>query len=398
MRILFVHDFYQQYGGEDEAALADKKLLEERQEKIVLYTRYNDEIKNYSVVEKALFFPRTIYSRKTVRDVRRLLQRERPELAYVHNVFPLISPSLYYALHSLRIPCIQVFHDYRFLCINGWFYTQGQICERCKWGNYLHGIRYKCMRNSRALSALYAVALGFNRASGALRKLNFVATTAFSKQKLMEVGVPEERVFIKPHFIEANAVCPDYRTGDYVAFLGRVSAEKGVWTLVKAFERMREINLKIIGTGPLEGALRGYISERGMSNVQLVGFKTGTEKWDLLKGSMFSVFPSTSYETFGKAVVEAYAAGKCVIGSNLGGIPYVIEDGKSGLLSEPASVGDLVEKVRFLADRPAEIDRMGRYGRRLAETRYSPDENYRALRRIFESVLAERTGNGLGGA
>jgi len=397
MRILLVHNFYQQYGGEDDCALAEQALLRDRQETVIFYSRHNNEIKSYSPLGKGLFFPRTIYSRRTTEDLRRLVREHRPQVAYVHNVFPLISPSLYHALQSLGIPCVQVLHDFHLACVNGWFFTRGQICERCKFGNYLHAVRYRCLRGSYALSALYAATLGLHRAAGVWRKIPaYIAMTDFSRQKFVEAGLPEERIFLKPHFIDAGSVEPSYQGGDYVVFLGRLSPEKGIWTLIHGFERLRDMRLKIVGTGPLEQPIRAYVREKQIRNIELTGFQAA-EKWSLLKGSLLSVFPSVWYETFGKTILEAYAAGKCVLGSNLGSVPYVIEDGKSGLLFEPGNVGDFVEKVRFLASRPGELERMGRYGRQLAETKYSPGENYGTLRRIFETVLAERTGNGLGG-
>jgi len=393
MRILLVHNFYQQYGGQDDCALAEQALLRDRQETVIFYSRHNNEIKSYSALGKGLFFPRTIYSRRTPEDLRRLVREHRPQVAYVHNVFPLISPSLYHTLKSLGIPCVHVLHDFRFLCVNGWFFTRGQICERCKFGNYLHAIRYRCLHDSYALSGLYAATLGLHRTAGLWRKIAaYITMTDFLKQKFVEAGLPEERIFLKPHFIDAGSIEPSYQGGDYVVFLGRLSAEKGIWTLIRGFERLRDIKLKIVGTGPLERPIRAYLREKQIRNIELTGFQT-TEKWNLLKGSLFCVLPSVCYETFGKTILEAYAAGKCVLGSNLGSVPYVIEEGGSGLLCEPGNVDDFVEKVRFLACRPGDLERMGRHGRQLAETKYSPGENYSTLRRIFETVTGERTGN-----
>lgn len=393
MRILFVHNFYQQHGGEDASALAEKILLEQHGDEVLFYSRHNDEIKNYSIAQKALFFPRAVYSPRTSRELEQLVKQHQPQVAYVNNVFPLISPSLYHTLHVLGVPCIQVLHDFRFLCPNGWFYTHGQICERCKWGNYLNAFRLRCYKDSYTLSGLYGLTLGLHRLGGGMRKITaYVASTNFMKQKFVEVGIPALQIFIKPNFVDPNGVSPNYQQGDYAIFLGRLSSEKGVWTMVKAFERITEIRLKIVGAGSLEGPLRTYLSEKGLHNIELSGFSSGQDKWELLRNCLLSVVPSTCYETFGKTIVESYAAGKCVVGSNLGGIPYVIEDGKSGLVFQPGSEDDLVEKVRFLLARPAEIDRMGRYGRHLAETKYSSEENYRLTREIVGAVT-----DGLGG-
>jgi glycosyltransferase involved in cell wall biosynthesis len=386
MKVLLIHDFYQQYGGEDAAVLAERKLLEEHGDAVTPYTRHNDEIKSYNLQEKVKFFPDTIYSLRTRRELRALVTASRPDVAYIHNVFPLVSPSVYHTLHRLRIPMVQVVHDFRFWCPDGWFYVRGKICERCKHGNYLNAVRYRCYRDSYTLSALYSASIGLNRLGGVLRKISaFICLTEFAKLKLLEAGVPEDKLFIKPNFIDAAPVTPCPGVGDYVAYLGRLSSEKGVWTLVRAFEALKGPLLKIIGTGPLETALKDYVRQRGITNIEFAGFKSWKEKWELLKNSLFVVVPS-EFEMFPIAVLEAYAAGKPVVASDIGGLPHVVRNGKHGMLFRPGSVADLAEKVRYLLERPAQIEAMGRYGRQSVETEYGPDRAYTTLMGIFDKV------------
>jgi glycosyltransferase involved in cell wall biosynthesis len=389
MKILFIHDFYQGFGGEDAVALAERRLLGERGHQVVYYTRHNNEIKQYKFWDKVAFFPRTLYSLRTRREIEALVRAHKPDVAYIHNVFPLISPSVYHTLYRLRVPTVQVVHDFRFWCPNGIFYTHGQACERCKHGNYLNALARRCYRNSYTLSALYSASVGLNRLRGLLGKIDgFVCLTEFSKQKLLESGVAAERIFLKPNFTVAppvDSVHPG-RGNRHVLYLGRLSAEKGLWTLMHAFERLPSVMLKVAGTGPLEAVLKEYVQNKAMKNVIVLGFRDGREKSELLANSLFTVLPSEWCENFPLVALEAYAAGKPVVGSRLGSLPHVIEENKSGILFQPGCVDDLVNKVRYLLDRPDEADRMGRYARSLVETTYSPAACYQRLMSIFSSV------------
>lgn len=395
MKILAVHDFYQRLGGEDVVALGDKELFETHSDEVVFYTRHNNEIAAYGWTRK-LFSPfDAIYSFHTRRDMQRIVRRTSPDVAYIHNFFPLVSPSVYHTLKSLNIPTVQVAHDFRLFCPNGWFYTRGRICERCKGGNYLHAVRYRCYRQSYLASLAGSAVLGMNRVGGVLEKISaFRCPTEFSKKKLLEAGIPESKLFVCPHSIDVSGIEPRFEPGSYILYLGRLSQEKGLLTLIRAVTGLRKTMLKIAGAGPFEHELRSYVQKEGLTNIEFVGHKSGQEKWDLVRNSLFVVVPSESYETFCMVVIESYAAGKPVIASQVGSLPYVLENGKSGLLFRSGSVDDLREKINYLCCHPAELEAMGRYGRELAETKYHPEETYRALMCIFAKVIAaERTGD-----
>ena len=388
MKILFVHDFYRNFGGEDAVALAERQMLENRGQELTLYHRHNVEVDTYSSWSRMAFPAQTIYSLRTRKEIVDLALRSRPDFAYIHNVFPLISPSLYHILHSKDIPSLQVMHDFRFFCPNGWFYTRGGICERCKHGNYLNAVRYRCYRDSHSLSALYALSIGLNRMGGLLEKINgFICLTEFSRQKLLEIGLPKHKLFVRPNFIDSSLPAATPGTGDYVLYLGRLSPEKGLWTLVRAFEKLKSIKLKIVGTGPLESSLRVYLRENNINNVELLGFKQGAEKWQILRDSLFLVVPSQWYETFCMVALEAYVAGKPVVASNLGSLPYVVEDGRTGLLFNPGDPDDLAEKVNHFLLNTSDMSRMGTLGRELAQTKFSPDESYKMLMDIASKIL-----------
>jgi glycosyltransferase involved in cell wall biosynthesis len=390
MKILFVHNFYQQFGGEDSVAQVESRMLKERGQDLLVWTRHNDEIKNYNALQKIAFFPRTISSRKTVSDVRDAVRQFRPDVAYLHNIYPLISPSIYDALREEGVPSVQVLHDFRPFCSNGWFYIHGKVCEKCKPGNHIHAVLNRCYRDSFALSALYAATMQYNRWAGLVDKVDaFICLTGFFKQKAIEAGVPESKIFVRPNFITAPQWDTPAQTGDYAVYVGRLSNEKGVQTLLRGFQQLPDVPLKVVGTGPIEAELKAYAEQHKLTNVEFVGFKSGDEKWDLVRRARFAVVSSEWYENFPISVLEHFAASKPVVASRIGGLPFIIEEGKTGYLYEAGNADDLAAKVRQIIADPAKAAAMGSLGRKLVETRYGPEEGYNNLINILEKVIAQ---------
>jgi glycosyltransferase involved in cell wall biosynthesis len=390
MRVLIVHGAYQQFGGEDSVVRAERELLERHGDEVLLYSRHNDEIKEFGAFEKANFFPQTVYSWKSSNEIADVVHSFRPDVAFVHNVYPLLSPSVYHKLHSLGVPAVQVLHNFRPFCPNGFYYTQGQICEACKDGNYLNAIRKRCYKDSYALSALYALTLGSNRLAGMVNKISgFICLTEFFKIKMQQAGVPDSKLFVRPNFVYAPPLTANGNdAGNYAIYMGRLSPEKGCWTLIHAFEQMPQVPLKILGTGPLEQELKDYARQKGMTNVQFLGFKSGDEKWQLLRNSLCLVVPSEWYENFPVTVLEAFMAAKPVVASRMGGLPYIVEEGQSGLLFEAGKASELAQRIQSLVDDPAGAVRMGACGRRLSETKYGPEQGYSNLMKVFSQVQA----------
>jgi glycosyltransferase involved in cell wall biosynthesis len=390
MRVLIVHGAYQQFGGEDSVVQAERELLERHGDEVKLYSRHNDETKSFSAFQKAAFFPQTVYSWNSSGEIADVVHGFKPDVAFVHNVYPLLSPSVYHKLHSLGVPAVQVLHNFRPFCPNGFYYTQGQICEACRDGNYLNAVRKRCYKDSYVLSGLYALTLGSNRLAGMVDKISgFICLTEFFKIKMQEAGVPDSKLFVRPNFVYApplSAATSD--SGKYAIYMGRLSPEKGCWTLIHAFEQLPQVPLKILGTGPLEQELKDYVSRKAISSIQFLGFKSGDEKWQLLRNSLCLVVPSEWYENFPVTVLEAFMAAKPVVAARMGGLPYIVEDGQSGLLFESGKVDQLAKHIQRLADDPAGAVRMGARARSLSETKYGPEQGYSNLMNIFSQVQA----------
>jgi len=390
MKILIVHNHYHQPGGEKVAVETQVSLLRERGHQVIRYTRHNAEIERYNLWQKAAFLPSTIFSRRTYRELRSLVAEERPDVAHVHNVFPLISPAVYRALRELGIPIVQTLHNFRFLCPNALFYTHGQICERCKLGNTFHAARLRCYRQSYILSSLYALSIGLHRRWGTFGMIDrFIALTEFTARKLVEGGLTtQDKVSVLGNFL--SEPLPDPASFEdkkpYVMYLGRLSPEKGVGVLLHALDGLPELQVKIAGHGPHGEILREMAHRHRKGQVEFLGHVAGEMKWRLLREAMGAVVPSLWYETFALAALESMAVATPVVASDLGSLPYVVEDGKSGLLFRPGDSEDLRHKLAWLMAQPEKALSMGRYGREMVSSRYASNIHYRRLLQIYTEV------------
>jgi len=392
VKILLCHNFYQQLGGEDVAVLALKALLEEKGHKVIFYAEDNRKIEKYGALQKIGFFPRTIFSLRTYRRLRRIAAKEKPDLAHVHNVFPLLSPALYVALQRAGIPIVQTIHNYRLMCINGLFLRDGCICERCKSGRFFSGFRFKCYRNSYMLSGLYSLTIAAHRRWGTFNRIDrVIALSQFAAMKIAESGVADtSKISVLENFLPTPL--PEYGDPDvaspYIVYMGRLSHEKGIFTLLRAMDGLTHLRLKVMGLGPLHDAMENYINDRRLQNVELLGFIEGQEKYRILRGALCCVVPSECYETFGFPVIESAAVGTPVVASRIGALAGIVSDGETGLLFAPGNSAELRAKLELLTASPELVRRMGRQARQQVETGNTGDAHYLTLINIYSDLIS----------
>ena len=394
MKILIIHNDYQIQGGETVVVNAEIDLMTRAGHDVRFYQRKNSEINRFRIPQKLSFFPNAIYSSFSYKEIRKIIKNEKPDIAHIHNVFPLISPSVYKALHDVHIPIVQTIHNVRFLCPNGLFYTHGSICERCKFGNTMYAIPLKCYRNSYTLSSIYAIGIGFNRRLGVFNLIDrYIALTEFSKNKFIEANFTDRRkISVLGNYLPKPLPTPSHKkpTQTYIAFLGRLSSEKGLPVLIKAMALNRELTLKIAGVGPDAQHLDKMVEDLKIPNVQFVGSLSGEGKWDFLRNAICTVMPSVCYESFPLVALESMAVGTPVIASNLGGLPYIIEDGKTGLLFSPGDHLDLASRISELVNDPERTRMMGEECVQTINEKYTEAVHYRKLMEIYSQVLDEQ--------
>jgi glycosyltransferase involved in cell wall biosynthesis len=393
LKILIVHNSYREPGGEDVVVAQEQRLLKRKGHSVIEYARSNHEASNSSVIDRMRLLKTIVSAQDSRMDVQRLLETERPDIVHIHNTFMMVSPSIYQACVEAKIPTVQTIHNYRLLCPATYLFRDGKVCEECIDHGLMSGVQHGCYRNSRLTTAAVALMLQVHRTCGTwTNKVDaFIVLTEFAKKKFTEHGLPSGKVHIKPNFVERD---PGERreAGDYVLFVGRLSQEKGVAVLLDAWKLLKiPLPLRIVGDGPSRPALEARVEKENLNNVEFLGRLDGDQTRDQMKKSRFLVVPSLWYEGFPMVIAESFACGLPVLGSRLGAMQEVIDDGHDGLHFTGGSPDDLAGKAAWAWEHPGEMAAMGRNARRKYEERFGPETNYSLLMEIYSKASAMKT-------
>ena len=391
MRVLVVHNFYQQWGGEDECAIQETNLLKAHGHEVDLLSRHNDEIKKLSKLRMGALFFEPTWSPKSFRVTCQAIKSFKPDVIHCHNFFPLISPAIIYAASKYNVPVVQTLHDWRLLCPTGWLFRNGKVCEECIDKTLLSGIRYRCYHESSIQTASVALMLATHRTLKTWdRRIDaYIALTEHGKAKFVQGGLPAEKIHIRPNFFPQTPNIEMPRR-EYALFVGRLSEEKGIKILLEAWQYLPEIPLVIVGDGNLMPWAKSFIQDRKINNVRLVGFVPLDEVLEYQKKAMFLVMPSVWYETFGRVILEAYSVGTPVIASRLGAMAELVDEGSTGLCFTPGDATDLQSKVNYAMNNRDTLAVWGMNARRKLLEQYSPDVAYEKLMCIYGHVIVSR--------
>lgn len=389
LRVLLAHNFYREPGGEDEVFRAERSLLERAGHPTSEYTMRSSEIASdpRSLLSVACG---TIWSRDAYRGLSRLIARERPDVAHFHNIVPLLSPSAYQACRDAGVPVVQTLHNYRLFCPAAIFYRAGRVCEECADHSLWRSIRYGCYRGSRAASATVASMLVIHRwrRTWLERVDRYVALSHFSKELFVRLGLPAEKIVVKPNFVDADPGIGEGK-GGFALFVGRLTPEKGVRTLLEAWSRLKEtVPLKIVGDGPEAPAVRGAVSRS--RHIEWLGQCSNAEVLELIGDATILVFPSEWYEPFGRVVIEALARGTPVLAAERGAAAELVAAERTGLHFRPGDPDDLARQAERLLSDPTRLARFRRRARQEFERNFSSESNYMQLMSIYESVRIRR--------
>lgn len=390
MQILSVHNRYQIRGGEEECYEAEAILLREMGHQVDVYEQNNDRLNALNKLQMAV---ETVWSTETYDRIKQHLSKQPYDIVHVHNFFPLISPSVYYAAKAQNVPVVQTLHNYRLLCPNALFFRNGRVCEDCLGKALtLPGVLHGCYRNSVLASGGTAAMLSVHRAMSTWTKTvdAYIALTEFARQKFIEGGIPAEKILVKPHFVHPDPGIGE-GLGNYAIYVGRLSVEKGLDVLLAAWELLgSRIPLKIVGDGPLAD-LVVKASER-MPEIQWLGRKSMLEVYALMGEALFLIFPSKWYETFGRVAIEAFAKGTPAIAADIGALSELVECNRTGLHFTPGSAKDLAAKVEWAIAHPIKLQQMRQEARAEFEAKYTAPANYQKLMEIYKmaSILKKQ--------
>jgi glycosyltransferase involved in cell wall biosynthesis len=388
MNVLLAHNFYQQPGGEDQTFADEGRLLEQHGHTVGRFTMDNDEV---DAIGKLTVARKTVWNGRARQSLRKAIRETGARVVHFHNTFPLISPAGYYAAHDEGAAVVQTLHNYRLMCVTATFCRNGRVCEDClgraiAWPGILHG----CYRGSRPGSAAVAAMLAFHRLKGTWRREVdvYIALSEFGRKKFIEGGLPPEKLIVKPNFSD-----PDPGLGsekeNFTVFVGRLSAEKGIGTLLEAWPRVfahTGTRLKIIGDGPMRASAEA--ASKGNAGIEYLGrLESQQEVYAAMGAAQALVFPSIWYEGQPRTIVEALAKGTPILASRLGSMPEMVADGRTGLLFEPGNPDDLARQAQVLLTGQADRQRMRQAARLEFESHYTAEQNYPLLMRCYQTAL-----------
>jgi glycosyltransferase involved in cell wall biosynthesis len=396
VKVLLVNKFFYRRAGAETAFFNLAELLESRGHSVVPFsTRHPENLRSpyegdfalyseldgpSSVLQSVRAARDFLYSWEARGKIERIIEREKPDVAHLHNIYHHLSPSILGPLRKHSIPTVQTLHDYKVVCPAYTLFSGGRPCERCRGGKFARAAYRRCAKGSLSKSILLAAEAYLH--DRVLRSYDhvdlFLSPSRFLLDKVREMGFTRPAVRVANVFF-ADRFSPALSfSGRRIVYAGRLAREKGIATFLRA---VREIpsEVRIIGTGPDEGEFRAFAAGPGPASIRFLGHLPFPQLQDEIRESLFVVCPSEWYENLPYAVLEAFALGKPVVASRIGGLPELVRDGETGFLFEPGDAEGMKIRMEALLDDPAEAVRMGKEARRFAEREFVPDRTYNAI-------------------
>jgi len=331
---------------------------------------------------------RFIYSRAARKHINLAIAEQRPDIAHLHIYYGKLTSSILAPLQANKIPIVQTLHEYKLLCPVYTCLRNDNICEDCQGQHFWKALVHRCNRGSIARSAASAVESYISKSLGAVDKIgHFIGVSQFMTDKMLSIGVPAGKISTVHNFVDTSRYAAATTPGSYVLYFGRLEKAKGLFTLIEALRGLPQMRCVIAGTGPARAELEALATRYNLNNIEFAGFVSGRDLHELIRGASCTVLPSEWYENCPMSVLESLATGRPVIGTNIGGIPELIDDQQDGLIVDPGNTEQLTHALAEMGGNPAKAMEMGMTGRSKVKEKFSPDRHYAQIEAVYNKVL-----------
>ena len=408
MKILLVNKFHYIKGGSETYYFGLGELLEKSGHDVIYFSMKDDKNKpcpqekyfvenvdfnapmgKFKLMKTAL---KMLYSREAKKKFKKLILDEKPDIIHLNIFQSQLTASIVDVAHKYRIPIVYTAHDLKSVCPNYQMLNHGEVCEKCLHGKYINCFKTSCMKDSRLKSLLATMEADVYKRKKTYRKIDLIITPSeFYKRKIDEAKIADCPVVHMTNFLpQGTQYSAVNKVGDYILYFGRLSREKGIITLVEAYSRSNcELPLYIVGTGSVKEEIEGKIKELSMTDkIKLLGFKSGRELKDIVDASRCVVLPSEWYENGPYSIMEAMAAGKPVIVSNLGGLPELVDDGITGYIVPAKDAEKLAEAIKKMSDMPSkDLLAMGQAATQKAKSMFDAQKYAREVIEKYKEII-----------
>ncbi len=405
MNILLINKYFYLKGGPENYLFRLAGLLKERGHNVAFFSMRHDQNvssnwnqyfvrnidynKKYSLWKQISISSKTLYSFEAKNKILKLIDNFKPDIAHLHNFHHQLTPSIIHALDKRSIPMIAKLPDYKMVCPSYSMLNHGKVCELCKNGKFYNCVLTKCHKNSISKSLLATLeSYLHHKILKSYKNIKYyVCPSKFLLNKFKQMGFRGNLIQLS-NYIDINKSEPNYDVNtNKIIYWGRLSIDKGVKTLIEAMNGS-DLQLNIVGEGPIKEELDNMVKTRQMKNIYFKGYLKGKELRSIINESLFAVLPSEWYENNPNSVLEAFALGKPVIGSRIGGIPELVKDGVTGYTFEPGNAEDLSEKIKTLLSDNSTRIKMGHNARMFVEAEFNPEKHYQELMKIYEQAAS----------
>ena len=398
MKVLMFHNRYRQLSGENLSTEQEAAALRAQGVEVVRVDYDNDAAEGSGWADNVRLGWQSAWSRASHEHARRLCAQHRPDVAHMQNFWMRLTPSVHAACQAAGVPTVQTLRNYRLVCTNALLLRNGQVCEDCLGKLPWRGVVRRCYRDSLVASAAVGRMIVHNRLRQTWQRHvdAFLTPSEHSRSRFVRSGLSPERIFVKPNCVEAPATLPPPpSTSDRIVYLGRLSAEKGLEVLLAAWKLCdlgRRGRLMIVGEGDERASLERQAAALGLAEprVSFAGHRSRAEAQQMVQAARAVVLPSLAYETFGRPIVEAFAAGRPAVVSNRGAPGEIVDHGQTGLKFHAGDERALAAALNDLLASGELADRLGGNARRQYLSRYTPECNFEMLMRTYRFAMERR--------